>query len=273
MKRKAFTLIELLVVISIIALLMAILMPSLTKAREAAKTVVCGSNMRQWALIFAMYTNDNDGMYHYGWISAQDGSALWPAAMRPYYDSPEIRTCPKASNPQKTGAPFGVWGPFKQQKNFWTDALEGDYGSYGVNWYICSRETGLHGAEGVGNENFWRKTGHKNADNIPILADSWWYCGLPNDDDPPPSFNGEVVSDNNKSMNRFCVDRHNGYVQVSFMDGSGRKVGLKELWTLKWHKSFDTEGMFTIKGNGGNPSNAARLWNAMAPWMSKYKEY
>jgi len=62
-KRKsclgAFTLIELLVVISIIALLLSILMPSLQKAKKQAQLVVCRSNLHQWAVAIATFSSDN----------------------------------------------------------------------------------------------------------------------------------------------------------------------------------------------------------------------
>ncbi len=59
-KQKGFTLIELLVVIAIIALLMAILMPALNRAREQGKRAVCLNNLKQLTLAWIMYADEND---------------------------------------------------------------------------------------------------------------------------------------------------------------------------------------------------------------------
>jgi len=59
-KRRAFTLIELLVVIAIIAVLMAILMPTLQRAREQGKRAVCLNNVKQLTLAWILYADDND---------------------------------------------------------------------------------------------------------------------------------------------------------------------------------------------------------------------
>ena len=69
-KSKAFTLMELLVVIAIIALLLSILMPSLRKAKELARNVICMSNFHQYGLAGFMYLNDNEDRFpdSYYWL-------------------------------------------------------------------------------------------------------------------------------------------------------------------------------------------------------------
>jgi len=66
-------------------------------------------------------------------------------------------------------------------------------------------------------------------------------------------------------MNHFCIDRHKGFVNFLFMDWSVRRVGLKELWTLKWHRAFNTAGIYTRAG-GIHPDE----W---PPWLRSYKDY
>ncbi len=62
-KRYAFTLIELLVVIAVIALLLAILMPALNKAKELAQGATCKSNLKNYAFALFMYLGDNDNKF------------------------------------------------------------------------------------------------------------------------------------------------------------------------------------------------------------------
>ncbi|MEE9613250.1 MAG: type II secretion system protein [Desulfatiglandales bacterium] len=265
-RTKAFTLIELLVVIAIIALLMAILMPALQRVKRQARVVACQSNMHQWGLCLTMYMDDNDGLFSEYW---EMRGGFWMSVLRPYYvDIGDLRCCPEAMKPAvsagggggASGSTFIAWGTFSSSALEWAE--EGHYGSYGLNGWIYS------GRPFTGSpEDHWKGYNVPGASSVPVILDCVWVDGWPSHNNEP--YQGanhlEQGYGGRSMMGRFCINRHNGFVNSAFLDSSTRKVGVKELWKLKWHRNFDTAGPYTIAGNV--------LPSDWPQWMRKFKDY
>jgi prepilin-type N-terminal cleavage/methylation domain-containing protein/prepilin-type processing-associated H-X9-DG protein len=73
-RNKAFTLIELLIVIAVIALVLALLMPAMARARQQGRSVLCSSNLRQMLFAAAMYANENDEYFPMAIINEVTGN-------------------------------------------------------------------------------------------------------------------------------------------------------------------------------------------------------
>ena len=108
----------------------------------------------------------------------------------------------------------------------------------------------------------------KGANNVPVFADGTWHDAWPrHTDEPAPTMDAFGIGDRGTEgeMNHFAIDRHNGFVNFLFMDWSTRHVGLKETWTLKWHRDFMTMGPWTRAG-GAQPDD----WPV---WLRRFKDY
>ncbi len=269
-KRRGFTLIELLVVIAIIALLLAIMMPALNRVKGQAQRISCQARLKQWGLVFKLYTDDHDGYFNNRDTGA---SGLWMAALQPYYKSDaKMLLCPTATKLMESSAD---WGTYKAA------TLNDFVFSYGINSWTNSVKVDRSGGRLL--EWFWRNTNNiktiipdarelegktASPNQIPVFGDSTWYDAWPRHiDTPSATMDAFGIGDRGTSgeMNHFCIDRHDGFSNLLFMDWSARDVGLKELWTLKWHRAYVTNGPWTRAGGVRSED-----WPS---WMRRYRDY
>ena len=252
-----FTLIELLVVIAIIALLLAILMPALQRVKKQARSVGCQANLRQWGLVFSLYMDDNDGNFAYG-----DSSGRWRYVIQSQARDRKLDVCcPEAANPYRAGGTYGSWGVLSDIDADYVEQI--DHGSYGLNRWVYNRR------DNQSNDGYWNGRNVKRTDRIPLFQDCSWYGAGPLHFDIPPEFEGHTESGTGDwrgdNMRRVCLNRHNAATNVVFLDISVRRIGLKELWTLKWGTNYNTLGAWT-KAGGVRTSD----W---PEWMRSFKDY
>jgi prepilin-type N-terminal cleavage/methylation domain-containing protein/prepilin-type processing-associated H-X9-DG protein len=266
-----FTLIELLVVIGVIAILLAVLMPALQQAKRQARTVVCQANLRQWGLIFSAYTTDNEGKF---WRNDDSHPYWWENVLESWrYD--DLCFCPMAvkvnPDPERhlypsgviIGSKFTAWDEGPWALRDFGNAVHGSYG--GNSWIHDGPEYSPDPSR------FWRTCLVERPANVPVFMDSSYSTISPDHYYPetvpielyPPKYDDVITPPSDMSL--ICINRHYGGINVLFMDWSARKVGLKELWTLKWHRHFDTANPWTIAG-GVQPA----YW---PEWMRRFKDY
>jgi prepilin-type N-terminal cleavage/methylation domain-containing protein len=265
-RQAAFTLVELLVVIGIIAILIGILLPVLSRVRAQANTVVCSSNLRQLSTCMLMYEQDYKGALIVSWTK----SPVWHYQLKPYFSKlprntsanntetrDKILRCPAAyEKPTPDSDNAATPSPFQAFYTSYNGGANPEAGfkvesGYGMNRYLYDgswqHPAGTWNAgffaynaanPTVPKTNFW-KLQKSSAGQIPMLFDCRWRETYVDSNTEGYYYPPNAASNNSgKGMSLIATKRHGRVTNVAFTDLSVKTAPLPELWSYKWRPNW-----------------------------------
>ena len=265
--KQAFTLIELLVVIAIIAILAAMLLPALNKAKMRAQQIRCVSNIKQLAFSGIMYANDTGGFVGYS-DPALPGS-LWMGTLINLYSGVDaVRLCPVTPEPTPlpTASTVGncatAWAWYDNGSGPPVHAAKTYTGSYGINGWLYKNPNGNFRSDVPNNDSFYYKNDAavRHSAATPFFVDCVWVDLWPWETDAPSTDLYLAGGESNPpEIHRCVIPRHGskgpatasrnftpitqalpGSINMGFVDGHAENVKLQSVWRYEWHLNWNT---------------------------------
>ena len=265
MKRHGFTLLELLVVMAIITIMAALAEPALARAKMLGKQVVCLGNLKQVSTGGLMYLDQTHGVFPYN-IPGNPGydpavPAIWFYALTNYGATAPVLVCPATRPP----APFPAEAAGTADLAWITEAT-GDHAqvcSYGQNGWLTDFITFVPLALGGGQYSqffFPKLSSVLRPAQTPLFSDQNYCMTIPLETDSAASdlYFGQTIPDGFERVGMGCCTmlRHGGptagssvpyqsgqplpgAINMSFADGHGQLLKLKDLWNYDWHLNCD----------------------------------
>lgn len=253
---RAFTLVELLVVIATVAILAALLLPALSKAKERSRSIVCKNNLRQLALGHRMYYHDFPVSGPPD-IFSSDADAMWVKFRKESYRMPDgVMICPVAPPPANTSTNQALPSPndsgtlFRAWR-YWSPSpwVRGFYGSYAWNLAFV----------GMDPRAFWAESDTQGpSTRTPVFADSvHWFVRFAEETAPADDLLMGTRSGSGGGGEWVTIPRHGsrpnpiprkhpkgaplpGAINVGFYDCHVETVRLERLWELEWNRDWKT---------------------------------